>query len=82
MEPLEGLKYPQKSEKELGKLSERSGEWLDAGVEEVRGWVWRQSQLEMRKVFLQGAGLCLEGAATGGSGQRWGTAVARGWSLE
>lgn len=37
MEPLEGLKYPQKSEKELGKLSERSGKWLDADVEEVRG---------------------------------------------
>lgn len=65
MEPLEGLKYPQKSEEELGKLSERSGKWLDAGVEEVRGWVWRQSQLEMRKVFLQGGR-----AVSGRSGDR------------
>ena len=30
MEPLEGLKYPQKSKKELGKLSESSDKWLDA----------------------------------------------------
>lgn len=30
MEALEGLKYPQKSEKELGKLLESSDKWLDA----------------------------------------------------
>ena len=30
MEPLEGLKYLQKSKKELGKLSESSDKWLDA----------------------------------------------------